>query len=136
MGNCSLCLILRHLSLGGHWLSLSTTYLRSLLTSKAPQQASTSWACVGEEPSFPWEPLPDDDMPPPGRPGQWVRLNCPPIKTRTPHAPWMQSLSSTGIIQKTWHNPELLRYKQNYISCPNLYKIPANLESEHFPKCT
>lgn len=43
---------------------------------------------------------------------------------------------SLRIIQKIWHNPILLRYKQDYVGCPNLYKIPIDLESEYFPKCT
>lgn len=47
---------------------LSPPPMWSLPASKAPQQASTSWVCVGEGPSFPWEPLPGDDMAPPGRP--------------------------------------------------------------------
>lgn len=115
---------------------LSPPPMWSLPASKAPQQASTSWMCVGEDPRFPWEPLPGDDMAPPGRPRRCAARTAHLSKPghHTPHE-CSQSSFHSKLHGKSGTLLILLRYKQDCFSCLNLHKIPINLEREHFPKC-
>lgn len=118
---------------------LSPPPMWSLPASKAPQQASTSWVCVGEGPSFPWEPLPGDDMAPPGRPRRCADVPCTAHLSKpghhTPHE-CSQSFFHSELHGESGTLLVPLRYKQYCFGCLNLHKIPIDLEPGHFPKCT
>lgn len=130
-------LILCHFTSGStHRLSLSATQVVPPCK-QGSQQARTSWICVGEDPSFPCEPLPGDDMAPPGRPRRCAACTAHLSKPghHTPHE-CSQSFFHSDLHRQSGTLLVLLRYKQGCFRCLNLHKIPIDLESEHFPKYT